>query len=171
MIFRGKPGARELLSFTVSAERTTHMKPSTTYLAAPTLALFGSLLFGGCYTEFTLADRYPADEPVYVDQPPVVVIVDFPEPTYTDPPPFYPPVPTGAMTAPRNPATSPKRETGMKRTPPVVSRPAPAPSRGGGSTSPAPSTVAPAPAPAAPAPAAPVRGGESRPAGGGPGRK
>lgn len=153
------------------------MTPSRRYLAPPTLALFGSLLFCGCYTEFNLADRDPADEPdpqqVCVDQPPVVVIVDFPVPTFFDPTPFYPPVPvvTGPVTGSGGPGNSPKRESGMIRTPPVVSRPAPAPPRGGGSRAPDPATIAPAPAPSAPAPAAPVRDGEFRPAGGGSGRR
>ena len=59
------------------------MKTSRNYLIAPTLALFGALLFSGCYTQFVLSDG-DADEstsagPVYVE-PPVTVIEYIPVP-------------------------------------------------------------------------------------------
>lgn len=162
-------GARQLLLNRVSAERTTAMKQPRLCLAALIAALSGSLLFSGCYTEFMLADRDPADEPdsepVYVEQPVIC-------PVYYPPPqeiffasPVYLPVAgiSGSGSAAASPATSPKRDSGPARTSPGPSRPVAPPSRGTGAT-------ARAPAPASQAPA-PSRASESRPAGGSSGRR
>jgi hypothetical protein len=138
------------------------MKTARKNLIAPTLALFGTLLFSGCYTQFVLSDSdsdVAADpQPVYVDQP-IVLPIDFPGPILIAGP-LYPTLPiaaSGSGPAVTTP-TQPKRNSGAQRVPPVPTIPSPPPS------APAPVTVSPSPAPSAPAPA---RAPESRPASGG----
>lgn len=171
------------------------MKPPRIYLAAPAIVIFGSLLFGGCYTQFYVADSDSGEteeaQPVTVDQPvidpfipPPVWPIYIPYPIYIDVPGVTPPGTDRGGTG-----VQPKRDSGTRRTPPPPApRPVVTPVRGGGSTLPAPAPavsvpapapVAPAPAPAparvapapAPAPAAPARSAESRPSGGGSGRR
>jgi hypothetical protein len=158
------------------------MKPLTTYLAASTIALSGSLFLGGCYTQFALDDTDEEDaayeQPSYVDQPPVWPIL------YGAPGPIFIPVPVdppgpgaaGPANGTGGAVNQPKRESGKQRVPPATGRPVGPPPRSGGTTAPAPAPaapVAPAPVPvtaapvsATPAPAAPVRGSESRSSGG-----
>jgi len=178
------------------------MKHLRTYLMAPAVVVFGSLLFSGCYTQFYVANPDSGEseeaQPVTVDQS----VID---PYSPPPPPIFIPypvyIPVAGITAPGTERggmpTQPQRDFGNHRTPPPPSsRPVPTPVRGGASTLPspapvvsvpvpervapvpaplpAPARIAPSPAPApAPAPAAPApaRSAESRPAGGGSGRR
>ena len=162
------------------------MKPLNTYLAVTTLALSGSFLFGGCYTQFALDDTDEEDaayeQPSYVDQPPVCILGYAPGPIFI-PLPMDPisPGAAGSASGSGGAVNHPRRESGKQRVPPAPGRPASPAPRSGGNTAPAPAPSAPAtpapapvsaaPAPAAPAPApaapaAPARGSESRPTGG-----
>ena len=98
------------------------MKTSGAYLALSAVAVFGSLLLSGCYTQFALKDddsEAVADsQSTLIDEPPPTVIVIEPVFVPVVPPQYPPPIIGSPAPVSGNPPAPvpPRREIGNHRT-------------------------------------------------------